>query len=99
VQVADAVIIIDDRIDRLADAVDVARRARRVALQSAVAGMGLPLLATAFAATGWLVPVIGALVQEIIDLAVILHARGGATADATRSPRTTHGEPAPAILG
>ncbi|WP_414638606.1 heavy metal translocating P-type ATPase [Actinophytocola sp.] len=72
-QAADAVIL-DDRIDRLADAVEIARRTRRLALQSAVAGTVLSLLAMLAAAAGWLVPVAGALVQEGIDLAVILNA-------------------------
>ncbi|GAA0250133.1 heavy metal translocating P-type ATPase [Saccharothrix mutabilis subsp. mutabilis] len=80
-QAADAVIL-DDRIDRLADAVDTARRARRVALQSAGLGTVLSLLAMLAAAGGFLVPVAGALVQEAIDLAVIanaLRALGGRT--------------------
>ncbi|HET6502552.1 MAG TPA: heavy metal translocating P-type ATPase [Amycolatopsis sp.] len=73
VQAADAVIV-DDRIDRLADAVDIARRSRVLALESAGIGTLLSLLAMAAAATGWLVPVAGALVQEAIDVAVIANA-------------------------
>ncbi|MFD2417098.1 heavy metal translocating P-type ATPase [Amycolatopsis pigmentata] len=73
VQAADAVIV-DDRIDRLADAVEIARRARALAVQSAGIGTALSLLAMAAAAAGWLVPVVGAVVQEGIDVAVILNA-------------------------
>ncbi|MET8651543.1 heavy metal translocating P-type ATPase [Nocardia aurea] len=73
VQAADAVII-DDRIDRLADAVEIAQRAHRLAVQSAVAGMALSLLAMIAAAFGLLAPAAGALVQEGIDIAVILNA-------------------------
>ncbi|PXY36502.1 heavy metal translocating P-type ATPase [Prauserella flavalba] len=73
VQAADAVIV-DDRIDRLADGVEVARRTRRVALQSAVAGTALSVVAMLAAAAGWLLPVAGAVVQEGIDLAVIANA-------------------------
>ncbi|OXM45437.1 heavy metal translocating P-type ATPase [Amycolatopsis alba] len=69
-QAADAVIV-DDRIDRLADAVDIARRTKRLAAQSAGIGTGLSVLAMLAAAGGWLVPVLGALVQEGIDIAVI----------------------------
>lgn len=80
VQAADAVIL-DDRIDRLADTVDIARRTRMLAVQSAGIGMGLSLLAMIAAAGGWLVPVAGALVQEGIDITVIINAlralRGG----------------------
>lgn len=73
VQAADAVIV-DDRIDRLADAVEIARRTRRLAVQSAGLGTVLSLVAMAAAAAGWLVPVAGAVVQEAIDVAVILNA-------------------------
>ncbi|WP_431873480.1 heavy metal translocating P-type ATPase [Amycolatopsis sacchari] len=72
-QAADAVIL-DDRIDRLADVIEIARRTRRLAVQSAGAGTVLSLLAMAAAAFGWLVPVAGAVVQEAIDVAVILNA-------------------------
>ncbi|UKD57397.1 heavy metal translocating P-type ATPase [Amycolatopsis sp. FU40] len=72
-QAADAVIL-DDRLDRLADAAEIARRARRLAVQSAVAGVALSLAAMAAAATGFLTPVWGAVVQEGIDVAVILNA-------------------------
>ncbi|WP_370962556.1 heavy metal translocating P-type ATPase [Amycolatopsis sp. cg9] len=72
-QAADAVIL-DDRLDRLADAAEIARRSRRLAVQSAVAGTLLSLLAMLAAAGGFLVPVAGALVQEAIDVAVILNA-------------------------
>lgn len=79
-QVAD-VVLTTDRLDRLADAMDVARRARRIALQSAGAGMGLSLLAMVAAALGALPPASGALLQEAIDVAVTLNAlralRGG----------------------
>ncbi|WP_109522666.1 MULTISPECIES: heavy metal translocating P-type ATPase [Nocardia] len=73
VQAADAVIV-DDRIDRLADAVEIAQRTRRLAVQSAVAGMSLSLLAMIAAAFGLLAPAAGALVQEGIDIAVISNA-------------------------
>lgn len=72
VEAADA-IILDDRIDRLADGVEIAVRARRIATLSASWGMGLALAAMGFAAFGWLAPVGGAVVQEAIDAAVILH--------------------------
>ena len=73
VQVADAVLT-DDRIDRLADAVEIAGRARWIALQSASVGIGLSLLAMLAAGLGLLPPAPGALVQELIDVLVILNA-------------------------
>ncbi|MBV2234534.1 MAG: heavy metal translocating P-type ATPase [Sterolibacterium sp.] len=68
------IVLLNDRLDRLAEAVHIARHARRIALQSAAAGMGLSLLAMAAAAAGWLAPLYGALVQESIDVAVIVNA-------------------------
>jgi heavy metal translocating P-type ATPase len=68
------IVLTTDRLDRLADAMDIARWSRRIAMQSAVAGMSLSLLAMAIAALGYLPPAPGALLQEGIDLAVILNA-------------------------
>jgi heavy metal translocating P-type ATPase len=72
-EAADVVLAVD-RLDRLAEAVRIARRSRAIALQSVLAGMGLSLVAMLVAAGGWLVPVLGAVVQEAIDVAVILNA-------------------------
>ncbi|WP_405095071.1 heavy metal translocating P-type ATPase [Micromonospora sp. NBC_01412] len=71
--VADAVLTVD-RLDRLADAVEIARHARRIATQSAVVGMGLAVAAMLVAAAGKLPPVAGAFLQEGIDVVVILNA-------------------------
>ncbi|MCB0931143.1 MAG: cadmium-translocating P-type ATPase [Mycobacterium sp.] len=68
------IVLTADRLDRLADAKLIARRSRRIAVQSAVIGMGLSLVAMGFAAVGLLPPAVGALLQEGIDLAVILNA-------------------------
>jgi len=78
-EAADVVLMVD-RIDRLAEAVQIARRSHRIALQSIAVGMGLSLVAMCIAAFGGLVPVVGAVVQEAIDVAVVLNAlraRGG----------------------
>src|SRR5271165_2984146 len=72
-QAAD-IVLTTDRVDRLADAMDIARWSRRIAVQSAVVGMSLSLLAMVIAALGWLPPAAGALLQEGIDIAVILNA-------------------------
>jgi heavy metal translocating P-type ATPase len=68
------VIILVDRLDRVSDALSIARRARRIALESIIAGMSLSAVAMGFAAAGLLPPVAGALAQEAIDVAVILNA-------------------------
>ena len=72
-QAADAVLTVD-RIDRLGEVIAVARRTRRIAMQSVVAGMAMSLAAMGVAATGLLPAVWGALLQEAIDVAVILNA-------------------------
>jgi len=71
-EAADAVVL-SDRIDPLAGAVETASHARRIAVQSAVTGLGLSVAAMGVAAFGLLLPVAGALVQELIDVAVILN--------------------------
>ena len=68
------VVLTTDRVERLADAMDIARWSRHIAVQSAVVGMSLSLLAMVIAALGWLPPAAGALLQEGIDVAVILNA-------------------------
>jgi heavy metal translocating P-type ATPase len=72
-ETADAVVLVD-RVDRVADAVSFSRRALFVARQSVLAGIGVSLLAMGVAAAGYLTPVAGALLQEVIDVAVILNA-------------------------
>ena len=68
------VVIVDDRIGRLIDALRIGRRSMAIARQSVLAGIGLSMLGMAAAALGYLPPVAGALAQEGIDVAVILNA-------------------------
>jgi heavy metal translocating P-type ATPase len=68
------VVILADRLDRVGEAIIIAQRARRIAMQSIVVGMGLSLVAMIAATVGWLDPVPAAIVQEVIDVAVILNA-------------------------
>ncbi|MEQ1669706.1 MAG: heavy metal translocating P-type ATPase [Hyphomicrobium sp.] len=72
-EAADVVVLVD-RLDRVSDAVAIARRARAIAVQSIVVGMALSGIAMVAAAFGYLTPVAGALTQEAIDVAVILNA-------------------------
>jgi heavy metal translocating P-type ATPase len=72
-EAADVVILID-RLDRVSEAVVIARRAHRIAVESIVFGMALSGIAMGVAAFGWLTPVAGAITQEVIDVAVILNA-------------------------
>jgi heavy metal translocating P-type ATPase len=70
---ADAVILVD-RVDRVADAIRIGRRSLFIARQSVLAGIGLSLVAMGVAAAGYLPPVSGALLQEVIDVGVIVNA-------------------------
>ncbi|WP_428821268.1 heavy metal translocating P-type ATPase [Microbulbifer sp. MCCC 1A16149] len=72
-EAADVVLLVD-RLDCLPRGLGIARRGRQIAVQSVVAGMALSVLAMIVAAFGYLPPVLGALVQEGIDVAVILNA-------------------------
>ena len=72
-EAADAVLLVD-QLDRVVPAIGIAKRSRRIALQSVIAGMGLSLVAMVAAALGHIVPVEGALLQEVIDVAVIFNA-------------------------
>ncbi len=72
-EAADVVLLVD-RLDRLGPGIEIARGARAIALQSVVAGIGLSVLGMIAAALGYLSPVQGALLQEVIDVAVILNA-------------------------
>ena len=72
-EAADAVLLVD-RLDRLAEAMRIARGARGIAVQSVAAGIALSLLGMVAAALGYLTPVQGAVLQEAIDVAVILNA-------------------------
>jgi heavy metal translocating P-type ATPase len=72
-EAADAVLTVDE-LARLGEVAAVARRTRRIALQSVLVGMSLSLAAMAAAAAGLLPAVWGALLQEAIDIAVILNA-------------------------
>jgi heavy metal translocating P-type ATPase len=68
------VVILAEELDRVGEAISIARRARRIAMESIVVGMGLSALAMLAAAAGFLAPVPAAIVQEVIDVIVILNA-------------------------
>ena len=82
------VVILADRLDRVGEAIVIARRARYIAVQSIVVGMGLSMLAMLAAALGWLMPVPAAILQELIDVAVILNALRALKPAGLRSRRT-----------
>ena len=91
-EAADVVLTVD-RLDRLGEAVGIARRTRAIALQSVTVGMALSIIAMAFACAGLLTPVWGAMLQEAIDAAAILNALraiGGGVGRMRISTEDTH---------
>jgi heavy metal translocating P-type ATPase len=72
-EAADVVLTVD-RLDRLVDAITIAQRSRRIAVQSVLLGMGLAFVFMGFGALGLFTPAVGALFQEVIDVASILNA-------------------------
>ena len=72
-EAADIIILID-ALDRVSDAHAIGTRTMRIARQSIRVGLGLSGFAMLVAAFGGLPPVIGAALQEVIDVAVIVNA-------------------------
>jgi heavy metal translocating P-type ATPase len=67
-------VVMDTSLKRVDELLHIARRMRRIALESAVGGMALSVIGMGFAAAGLLPPVAGAVAQEVIDLAAVLNA-------------------------
>ena len=72
-EAADAVIL-ETSLGRVDELMHIARRMRRIALQSAVGGIALSIVGMLVAAFGYLPPLGGAVAQEIIDLAAVVNA-------------------------
>jgi heavy metal translocating P-type ATPase len=72
-EAADAVVLGDDPT-RIADAMQVSQETMRVARQSIWAGLALSGVAMGVAAAGYIAPVAGAVLQEVIDVGVIFNA-------------------------
>jgi heavy metal translocating P-type ATPase len=89
-EAADVVLVVD-RLDRLVEAIAIARRSRGIAVQSVVVGMGLAFGFMGLAAIGRVGPVAGALIQEGIDVMSILNslrAIGGGGEEGPAGPST-----------
>jgi heavy metal translocating P-type ATPase len=67
-------VIMDTSLKRVDELFHIARRMRRIALQSAVGGMALSIVGMLIAFGGSLPPVGGAIFQEVIDLVAVLNA-------------------------
>lgn len=71
---AASVVVLLDRLEPLANAIEVSKRTRRIALESVFLGLGLSIAGMLVATAGYIEPVWGALLQEVIDVAVVLNA-------------------------
>jgi heavy metal translocating P-type ATPase len=67
-------VIMESSLRKVDEFLHISRRLRLIALQSAVGGMALSLLGMAVAAAGYLPPVAGAVVQEVIDVLAVVNA-------------------------
>ena len=72
-QAADAVVL-DSSLEKVDELIHISRRMRRIALESAAGGMILSLGGMVWAAAGGLTPILGAVAQELIDLAALVNA-------------------------
>ena len=72
-EAADAVILTTS-LGRVDELIHVSHRMRSIALQSAVGGMAASVVGMIVAALGYLPPLEGAILQEIIDLAAVVNA-------------------------
>lgn len=70
---ADIVLLVDD-LSKVADAISIGKRMLHIAKQSIFIGMGLSFFLMIIAVFGFISPPIGAMLQEIIDVTVILNA-------------------------
>ena len=68
------IVLLEDDPTKVEDAILISRRMLYIAKQSIFFGMGLSFILMVIAASGRIEPAVGALLQEIIDVAVILNA-------------------------
>ncbi len=67
-------VVLETSLAKVDELLHISRRLRSIALQSAVGGMAASLVAMAIAAAGYLPPVAGAIVQEVIDVFAVANA-------------------------
>jgi len=71
---AAGVVVMDNSLKKVDEFMHISRRMRIIALQSAVGGMALSIIGMGLAAFGFLDPVTGAIIQEVIDVLAVLNA-------------------------
>lgn len=68
------IVILIDRIERVGDALRLGKRTLHIAKESIFIGMGLSICLMIAATAGYIIPVYGALLQEVVDVVVIFNA-------------------------
>lgn len=67
-------VIMENTLKKVDELIHLSLATRKIALQSAIGGMGLSLIGMGFAAAGFISPVAGAIIQEVIDILAIMNA-------------------------
>jgi heavy metal translocating P-type ATPase len=72
-EAADVVLLVDD-VTKVSNVIHIGKKTIKIAKQSIFVGIGLSFLLMIFASFGLILPSVGALLQEALDIAVILNA-------------------------
>lgn len=67
-------VILESSLQRVDELLHISKRTRLIAMQSAIGGMGLSVLGMFLASFGLLLPVAGAIAQEVIDVLAVVNA-------------------------
>lgn len=67
-------VIMENSLSKVDELIHLSLATRNISLQSAIGGMTLTLIGMGFAAAGFITPVAGAILQEIIDILAIMNA-------------------------
>ncbi len=68
------VVFLTSNIDSVYDSIKISKRTIHIAKQSILSGISLSIIGMLFASFGFIIPVIGAVLQELIDVSVIFNA-------------------------
>lgn len=71
---AGGAIVMENTLAKIDELLHISIDVRKIALQSAIGGMALSFIGMGFAASGYISPVLGALLQQAIDIVAILNA-------------------------
>lgn len=68
------IVLLEDDVTKVGDAIAISQKTIHIAKESIFIGMGLSFLLMIIASFGYIAPPVGAMLQEIIDFAVIMNA-------------------------